>query len=83
MTITPNQLSTLLAIPGAAQQLCNVLNNIAASSSNVEVATPERAGLVKQATTVASSIATDVPDLVANYNTLVANLKIAGVIATS
>ena len=83
MTITPNQLSTLLTIPGAAQQLCDVLNSITSSSNNVEVATPERAGVVKQATTVASSTATDVAGLVANYNTLVANLKTAGVIATS
>ena len=77
MTITPSQLSTLLAIPGAAQQLCDVLNGIASE------ATSEKAGVVKQAATVAASTATDVAGLVTNFNTLVANLKTAGVVATS
>lgn len=44
MTITPSQLSTLLAIPGAAQQLCDVLNGIASSQSGGTALTADASG---------------------------------------
>lgn len=44
MTITPSQLSTLLAIPGAAQQLCDVLNSIASSQSGGTALTADASG---------------------------------------
>jgi len=51
------------------------------SSGSVPAATTTTAGIVKQSVAQADSVAADVPTLVADFNALLAKLRVAGILA--
>lgn len=75
------------ALPLAKEQkdaIVNIILNIAETSSEIptyEAATTEKLGLVKQAATVDEVSGDTVEDVKTAVNTLLANLKTAGILA--
>lgn len=75
------------ALPLAKEQkdaIVNIILNIAETSSEIptyEAVTTEKLGLVKQASTVEEISGNTVEDVKAAVNTLISNLKSAGILA--
>lgn len=75
------------ALPLAKEQkdaIVNIILNIAETSSEIptyEAATTEKLGLVKQAATVAEISGDTIEDVKTAVNSLIANLKTAGILS--
>ena len=74
----PNDLSGHV---GPQEAIKGLLNHAEAQAGATGTATTTRAGTVKKAATVAAAV--DETDIVATFNSLLENLKTAGVVSTS